>query len=222
MELFADEGTSEGGVASSFGIRELVWRPGSVIAPLLGGWLMVEVSMASVFYVGGAFALTGAATLFVFSSASAGFEASRPGDDRSPSRQSRGETVEPAADAAVGRPPSRIDRTAIAALAAAAAVASEGDAVALLAAADSEVDGDGDQQADAADDRAGDRSEDGEGDRPVPDDAQADAREDPGQQNEDGRATHGGADPRDESRRDRRGTCVVRHRGGTVHRELSK
>ncbi|MFC4437832.1 MULTISPECIES: MFS transporter [Natrialbaceae] len=64
MALFADEGTDEGGVASSFGIRELVWRPGSVIAPLLGGWLMYEVSMASVFYVGGAFALTGVATFF--------------------------------------------------------------------------------------------------------------------------------------------------------------
>ena len=59
MALFADEGTSEGGVASSFGIRELVWRPGSVAGPLIAGWLMVEVSMASVFYVGGAFALTG-------------------------------------------------------------------------------------------------------------------------------------------------------------------
>ncbi|WP_336344725.1 MFS transporter [Halalkalicoccus ordinarius] len=63
MALFADEGTSEGGVASSFGLRELVWRPGSVIAPLLGGWLMTTVSMASVFYVGGAFAITGVATL---------------------------------------------------------------------------------------------------------------------------------------------------------------
>jgi len=59
MALFADAGTEDGGVASSFGIRELVWRPGSVAAPLLGGWLMTEVSMASVFYVGGAFAITG-------------------------------------------------------------------------------------------------------------------------------------------------------------------
>lgn len=59
MALFADEGTSEGGVASSFGIRELVWRPGSVAGPLIAGWLMVEVSMASVFYVGGTFAITG-------------------------------------------------------------------------------------------------------------------------------------------------------------------
>jgi len=60
MALFADEGTDNGGVASSFGIRELVWRPGSVFGPLIAGWLMIEVSMASVFYVGGAFALTGA------------------------------------------------------------------------------------------------------------------------------------------------------------------
>ncbi|MFU8869936.1 MFS transporter [Natronococcus sp.] len=65
MALFADEGTDDGGVASSFGIRELVWRPGSVIAPLLGGWLMYELSMASVFYVGGAFALTGVATFLL-------------------------------------------------------------------------------------------------------------------------------------------------------------
>ena len=47
------------GVASSFGIRELVCRPGSVAGPLIAGWLMVEVSMAAVFYVGGAFAVTG-------------------------------------------------------------------------------------------------------------------------------------------------------------------
>lgn len=59
MALFADEGTSDGGVASSFGIRELIWRPGSVAGPLIAGWLMIEVSMASVFYVGGAFAITG-------------------------------------------------------------------------------------------------------------------------------------------------------------------
>ena len=62
MALFADEGTAEGGVASSFGIRELVWRPGSIVGPLLAGWLMVEVSMAAVFFVGGAFAVTGAVT----------------------------------------------------------------------------------------------------------------------------------------------------------------
>ena len=59
MALFADEGDGEG-VASSFGIRELIWRPGSIAAPLLGGWLMTSVGMDWVFFVGGAFALTGA------------------------------------------------------------------------------------------------------------------------------------------------------------------
>jgi len=61
MALFADEGDGEG-VASSFGIRELIWRPGSVAGPLLGGWLMTSLGMAWVFYVGGAFAVTGALT----------------------------------------------------------------------------------------------------------------------------------------------------------------
>jgi MFS family permease len=62
MALFADEGTDDGGVASSFGIRELVWRPGSVVAPLLGGYLMTDVGMAEVFYVGGGFAVAGGLT----------------------------------------------------------------------------------------------------------------------------------------------------------------
>jgi hypothetical protein len=59
MALFADEGTDSGGVASSFGVRDLLWRPGSIVGPLLGGWLMTEVGMGWVFYTGGAFALTG-------------------------------------------------------------------------------------------------------------------------------------------------------------------
>jgi MFS family permease len=54
MALFADEGTDDGGVAASFGIRELVWRPGSVVAPLLGGFLMTGLGMEWVFYVGAA------------------------------------------------------------------------------------------------------------------------------------------------------------------------
>jgi MFS family permease len=64
MALFADEGSDGDGVASSFGIRELVWRPGSVLAPLAGGVLTEQVGYASVFYVGGASALVGVA-LFV-------------------------------------------------------------------------------------------------------------------------------------------------------------
>jgi len=62
MALFADEGTDDGGVASSFGIRELVWRPGSILAPLLGGVLMGSVGMEWVFYVGGFASLSGVLT----------------------------------------------------------------------------------------------------------------------------------------------------------------
>ena len=63
MALFADEGSGSG-IASSFGVRSLVWRPGSVLAPMLGGYLMANVGMASVFYVGGAFAVAGVLTFF--------------------------------------------------------------------------------------------------------------------------------------------------------------
>ncbi|WP_435361168.1 MFS transporter [Haloarchaeobius sp. DFWS5] len=59
MALFADEGTDGAGVASSFGVRELVWRPGSVGAPLLGGILMTGVGMQWVFMVGGVSAMAG-------------------------------------------------------------------------------------------------------------------------------------------------------------------
>jgi len=58
MALFADEGKGQG-VASSFGVRDLVWRPGSVLAPLAGGWLTSNVGIEWVFYLGGAFAFTG-------------------------------------------------------------------------------------------------------------------------------------------------------------------
>lgn len=59
MALFADEGTANGGVASSFGIRSIVWRPGSIIAPLIGGFLMTNIGIAWVFYVGALTAFTG-------------------------------------------------------------------------------------------------------------------------------------------------------------------
>ncbi len=58
MALFADEGKGSG-IASSFGVRRLVWRPGTLLAPLLGGYLMDGVGIAWVFLVGGAAALTG-------------------------------------------------------------------------------------------------------------------------------------------------------------------
>lgn len=65
MALFADEGADDGGVASSFGIRELLWRPGSILAPMLGGFLMVGVGMDWVFFVGAATAFTGILTFWV-------------------------------------------------------------------------------------------------------------------------------------------------------------
>ncbi|WP_136688830.1 MFS transporter [Halorhabdus amylolytica] len=58
MALFADEGKGEG-IASSFGIRSLVWKPGSVLAPLAGGWLMGAFGIEWVFFLGGAAALSG-------------------------------------------------------------------------------------------------------------------------------------------------------------------
>lgn len=59
MALFADEGSANGSVASSFGVRDFVWRPGSVIAPLVGGFLMTNMGMEWVFYVGALAAFSG-------------------------------------------------------------------------------------------------------------------------------------------------------------------
>ncbi|MFB6105272.1 MAG: MFS transporter [Halobacteriaceae archaeon] len=65
MALFADEGSADGGIASSFGIRSIVWRPGSILAPMLGGVLMTGIGMAWVFYVGAAFAFIGVAAFLI-------------------------------------------------------------------------------------------------------------------------------------------------------------
>jgi MFS family permease len=77
MALFADEGTDAGGVASSFGIRELVWRPGSVVGPMLAGFLMASVGMAWVFYVGAATAFTGVLAFLVTSKTVVGVDSVR-------------------------------------------------------------------------------------------------------------------------------------------------
>ncbi len=61
MALFADEGSGSG-VASSFGVRELVWRPGAILAPLVGGWLTSNTGMEWVFFLGAATAFTGVFT----------------------------------------------------------------------------------------------------------------------------------------------------------------
>ncbi|WP_394351118.1 MFS transporter [Halorubrum sp. CBA1125] len=63
MALFADEGKGEG-ITSSFGVRSLVWKPGSILAPLAGGWLMGQFGIEWVFFVGGLAALSGVATFF--------------------------------------------------------------------------------------------------------------------------------------------------------------
>ena len=62
MALFADEGVDQGGVASSFGIRDLVWRPGNVVAPMIGGVVMTQIGMSWVFFFAGFFALSGVVT----------------------------------------------------------------------------------------------------------------------------------------------------------------
>jgi MFS family permease len=61
MALFADEGAGEG-IASSFGIRFLVWRPGGILAPMIGGYLMTGVGMDWVFFVGALFAFSAVLT----------------------------------------------------------------------------------------------------------------------------------------------------------------
>lgn len=61
MALFADEGKGKG-IASSFGVRSLVWKPGSILAPLAGGWVMGQFGIEWVFFLGGVTALSGAAT----------------------------------------------------------------------------------------------------------------------------------------------------------------
>lgn len=58
MALFADEGKGSG-ITSSFGIRGLVWRPGAIFAPILGGYLMTSIGIEWVFYTAGIFAFSG-------------------------------------------------------------------------------------------------------------------------------------------------------------------
>lgn len=61
MALFADEGQGQG-IASSFGVRSLIWKPGSILAPIAGGWLMGTMGIEWVFIAGGLAAISGAAT----------------------------------------------------------------------------------------------------------------------------------------------------------------
>lgn len=63
MALFADEGKGEG-ITSSFGVRSLVWKPGSVLAPIAGGWIMGTAGIEWVFFAGGFAAFSGVLTFF--------------------------------------------------------------------------------------------------------------------------------------------------------------
>ena len=63
MALFADVGKGTG-ITSSFGIRSLVWRPGAIFAPILGGYLMTSVGIDWVFYTAGVAALMGIGTFY--------------------------------------------------------------------------------------------------------------------------------------------------------------
>jgi MFS family permease len=60
MALFADEGKGTG-VAYNFGVRDLVWRPGSVLAPLAGGWLTSNPGTEWVFFLCAGAAFSGVA-----------------------------------------------------------------------------------------------------------------------------------------------------------------
>jgi MFS family permease len=64
MALFADVGKGKG-ITSSFGVRSLVWKPGSLLAPLAGGWLMGNIGIEWVFFAGGFAAFSGVGTLYV-------------------------------------------------------------------------------------------------------------------------------------------------------------
>jgi MFS family permease len=75
MALFADEGADNGGLASSFGIRDLVWRPGSILAPMIGGFLMTGVGMDWVFYAGAIAAFSGVAVFVGILVATHGYDA---------------------------------------------------------------------------------------------------------------------------------------------------
>ena len=65
MALFADEGR-ESGIASSFSIRSLIWKPGAILAPLLGGGLMEWFGFGYVFWLASAFTILGLALMGIF------------------------------------------------------------------------------------------------------------------------------------------------------------
>ncbi len=67
MALFADEGRGSG-IASSFSIRSLIWQPGAIIGPMIGGGLMEWLGFGYVFWLASGFTVfgLGAMGLFIF------------------------------------------------------------------------------------------------------------------------------------------------------------
>jgi MFS family permease len=61
MALFADEGKKAGGIASSFSVRSIIWRPGSVLVPMIGGAFMAGAGIQWVFYAAVGFSIAAVA-----------------------------------------------------------------------------------------------------------------------------------------------------------------
>ncbi len=59
MAAFADEGQKTGSVGSAFAIRQILWRPSMVLAPMMGGAVMAALGVRSVFYLALAFTIAG-------------------------------------------------------------------------------------------------------------------------------------------------------------------
>ncbi len=55
MAAFADEGKRTGSVASAFSMRQMLWRPGMILAPMIGGSVMAGFGILYVFYLALAF-----------------------------------------------------------------------------------------------------------------------------------------------------------------------
>ena len=58
MALFADEGRGSG-IASSFSVRSIIWQPGAILAPMIGGGLMEWLGFGYVFWTASALTAVG-------------------------------------------------------------------------------------------------------------------------------------------------------------------
>lgn len=65
MALFADEGRGSG-IASSFSVRNIIWQPGAILAPMIGGGLMEWFGFGHVFWLASAFTVVGLVLMGLF------------------------------------------------------------------------------------------------------------------------------------------------------------